>query len=93
MIDVIGIPIQNLEQNFALDLNSPQELKAIIGDGKGIQGHACSSYLDVILFALFTFSQCFDSLLYRSAEPKVKLEFGSSYLSGHARHFHNISRT
>ncbi|KAG4067076.1 hypothetical protein HA402_000067 [Bradysia odoriphaga] len=53
-----------------LSLKNLQELEEIIGESKGIQGHNNSCYLDATLFSMFTFAQCFDSLLYRSAEPK-----------------------
>lgn len=53
-----------------LSLKNLQELEKIIGESKGIQGHNNSCYLDATLFSMFTFAQCFDSLLYRSAEPK-----------------------
>ena len=33
-----------------------------IGEGKGIQGHQNSCYLDATLFGLFALSSCFDKL-------------------------------
>ena len=36
-----------------------------IGRMHGIQGHHNSCYLDSTLFAMFAFSVCFDSVLYR----------------------------
>lgn len=52
-------------------LKDIQELEEIIGESKGIQGHNNSCYLDATLFSMFTFAQCFDSLLYRPADKKV----------------------
>ncbi|XP_053697663.1 uncharacterized protein LOC128744574 [Sabethes cyaneus] len=46
------------------------ELEAICGKFKGIQGHHNSCYLDATLFAMFTFTSVFDSLLFRPKEPE-----------------------
>lgn len=48
-----------------------QELENVSGKFKGIQGHYNSCYLDATLFAMFTFTCVFDSLLFRPAEPEV----------------------
>jgi ubiquitin carboxyl-terminal hydrolase CYLD len=40
------------------------------GKFKGIQGHHNSCYLDATLFAMFTFTRVFDSLLFRPPEPE-----------------------
>ncbi|CAG9098426.1 unnamed protein product [Plutella xylostella] len=40
------------------------------GRSRGIQGHHNSCYLDATLFAMFTFTSVFDSLLYRPPEPE-----------------------
>lgn len=40
------------------------------GKFKGIQGHHNSCYLDATLFAMFTFTSVFDSLLFRPKEPQ-----------------------
>ena len=37
----------------------------VVGRNKGIQGHQNSCYLDATLFAMFSFTGVFDSLLYR----------------------------
>lgn len=55
---------------YFLGLKNLFELEDIIGESKGIQGHNNSCYLDATLFSMFTFAQCFDSLLYRPADAK-----------------------
>lgn len=47
-----------------------EDLEAICGQFKGIQGHHNSCYLDATLFAMFTFTSVFDSLLFRPREPE-----------------------
>ncbi|XP_058057014.1 uncharacterized protein LOC131208327 [Anopheles bellator] len=47
-----------------------EELDEICGKFKGIQGHHNSCYLDATLFAMFTFTSVFDSLLFRPKEPE-----------------------
>uniref|UniRef100_A0A182PAN4 ubiquitinyl hydrolase 1 n=1 Tax=Anopheles epiroticus TaxID=199890 RepID=A0A182PAN4_9DIPT len=47
-----------------------EELEEICGKFKGIQGHHNSCYLDATLFAMFTFTSVFDSLLFRPKEPE-----------------------
>lgn len=59
------------DRNDFLGLKNLVELEEIIGESKGIQGHNNSCYLDATLFSMFTFAQCFDSLLYRPAEKRV----------------------
>ncbi|XP_055634541.1 ubiquitin carboxyl-terminal hydrolase CYLD isoform X2 [Toxorhynchites rutilus septentrionalis] len=46
------------------------DLDSICGKFKGIQGHHNSCYLDATLFAMFTFTSVFDSLLFRPREPE-----------------------
>ncbi|XP_013133619.1 PREDICTED: ubiquitin carboxyl-terminal hydrolase CYLD [Papilio polytes] len=46
------------------------KLSSIAGKNRGIQGHHNSCYLDATLFAMFTFTSVFDSLLYRPPEPE-----------------------
>ncbi|XP_055546306.1 ubiquitin carboxyl-terminal hydrolase CYLD isoform X2 [Wyeomyia smithii] len=53
-----------------LKILQPGELEAICGKFKGIQGHHNSCYLDATLFAMFTFTGVFDSLLFRPREPE-----------------------
>lgn len=48
-----------------------EQLDAICGEFKGIQGHHNSCYLDATLFAMFTFTSVFDSLLFRPAGNEV----------------------
>ncbi|XP_055593353.1 ubiquitin carboxyl-terminal hydrolase CYLD [Uranotaenia lowii] len=59
-------PLKILEQN---------DLKAICGKFKGIQGHHNSCYLDATLFSMFTFTSVFDSLLYRPREEEDNLQY------------------
>ena len=46
-------------------LSSPEELQALCGKNRGIQGHHNSCYLDATLFAMFSCTTIFESLLYR----------------------------
>lgn len=48
-----------------------RELENVSGKFKGIQGHYNSCYLDATLFAMFTFTCVFDSLLFRPYEKEV----------------------
>lgn len=54
-----------------LQLFTTEQLDAVCGDFKGIQGLNNSCYLDATLFAMFTFTCVFDSLLFRPAGPEV----------------------
>lgn len=47
------------------EVAKPNDLETICGKFKGIQGHHNSCYLDATLFAMFTFTSVFDSLLFR----------------------------
>ncbi|XP_059616795.1 ubiquitin carboxyl-terminal hydrolase CYLD isoform X2 [Phlebotomus argentipes] len=51
-----------------LKVAKPDDLETMCGKFKGIQGHHNSCYLDATLFAMFTFSSVFDSLLFRPPE-------------------------
>jgi len=46
-----------------------ESVSSICGRNKGIQGHQNSCYLDATLFAMFSFTSVFDSLLYRPRGP------------------------
>ena len=50
-----------LEESRDQFINSGQ-IYDYIGEGKGIQGHQNSSYLDSTIFALFAVSDIFDSM-------------------------------
>lgn len=63
----------NIMTKFIAEFVKLQELEIVSGKFKGIQGHYNSCYLDATLFAMFTFTCVFDSLLFRPAEPEVKL--------------------
>ncbi|XP_063700280.1 uncharacterized protein LOC134830659 [Culicoides brevitarsis] len=53
-----------------LKIIKPEDLDAVCGKFKGIQGHHNSCYLDATLFSMFTFTSVFDSLLFRPKEPE-----------------------
>lgn len=46
-----------------------EDVEAVCGKYRGIQGHHNSCYLDVTLFAMFTYTAVFDSLLFRPKGP------------------------
>lgn len=54
----------------ALKFVNYDDLGAQCGKLKGIQGHHNSCYLDATLFAMFTFTSVFDSVLFRPREPE-----------------------
>lgn len=49
----------------ANDKNPASSLKNLLGKSRGIQGHNNSCYLDATLFAMYSSTTLFDSLLYR----------------------------
>lgn len=51
-------------------------LKDMLGKSRGIQGHNNSCYMDATLFAMFSSTLLFDSLLYRPATPNDIPEYG-----------------
>ncbi|XP_018326905.1 ubiquitin carboxyl-terminal hydrolase CYLD [Agrilus planipennis] len=48
-----------------LCMPTEEDVNAVCGKFRGIQGHHNSCYLDATLFAMFTFTAVFDSLLFR----------------------------
>ncbi|XP_044751423.1 ubiquitin carboxyl-terminal hydrolase CYLD isoform X2 [Coccinella septempunctata] len=52
-----------------LCMPTEEDVEAVCGKYKGIQGHHNSCYLDVTLFSMFTFTGVFDSLLFRPKGP------------------------
>lgn len=48
-----------------LIMSTEEDVEAVCGKFRGIQGHHNSCYLDATLFAMFTYTSVFDSLLYR----------------------------
>lgn len=48
-----------------LCMPTEEDVEAVCGKYRGIQGHHNSCYLDVTLFAMFTYTAVFDSLLFR----------------------------
>ncbi|KAH8263106.1 hypothetical protein KR044_004365, partial [Drosophila immigrans] len=53
-----------------LKIYNTEDLEAMCGKFKGIQGHHNSCYLDATLFSMFTFTSVFDSILYRRQGPQ-----------------------
>lgn len=67
-----------------------QELENICGKFKGIQGHYNSCYLDATLFAMFTFTCVFDTLLFRPPTIEVSQVTGRQNLRScnlNSKHF------
>lgn len=56
---------------FFAEILNLKDLEDIAGTFKGIQGHHNSCYLDATLFAMFTFTSVFDSLLFRPKQDYV----------------------
>nr|XP_023013021.1 ubiquitin carboxyl-terminal hydrolase CYLD isoform X2 [Leptinotarsa decemlineata] len=48
-----------------LCMPTEEDVRAVCGKYRGIQGHHNSCYLDVTLFSMFTYTSVFDSLLFR----------------------------
>lgn len=48
-----------------LCMPTEEDVVAVCGKYRGIQGHHNSCYLDVTLFSMFTYTAVFDSLLFR----------------------------
>lgn len=48
-----------------LCMPTEEDVIAVCGKYRGIQGHHNSCYLDVTLFSMFTYTAVFDSLLFR----------------------------
>lgn len=52
-----------------LCMPTEEDVEAVCGKYRGIQGHHNSCYLDVTLFSMFTYTCVFDSLLFRPRGP------------------------
>ncbi|XP_017774296.1 PREDICTED: ubiquitin carboxyl-terminal hydrolase CYLD isoform X1 [Nicrophorus vespilloides] len=52
-----------------LIMKTEEDVDAVCGKFRGIQGHHNSCYLDATLFAMFTYTAVFDSLLFRPKGP------------------------
>lgn len=63
----------NLIFIYFTEILNLQDLENITGKFKGIQGHYNSCYLDATLFAMFTFTYVFDSLLFRPPDSDVSI--------------------
>ncbi|XP_068211181.1 ubiquitin carboxyl-terminal hydrolase CYLD isoform X1 [Palaemon carinicauda] len=50
-------------------LSTQEEVQAMFGKNRGIQGHQNSCYLDATLFSMFAFTSVFDNLLFRPPTP------------------------
>lgn len=48
-----------------LCMPTEEDVEAVCGKYRGIQGHHNSCYLDVTLFSMFTYTSVFDSILFR----------------------------
>uniref|UniRef100_A0A1B0CQ63 ubiquitinyl hydrolase 1 n=2 Tax=Lutzomyia longipalpis TaxID=7200 RepID=A0A1B0CQ63_LUTLO len=59
-----------------LKVAKPDDLETMCGKFKGIQGHHNSCYLDATLFAMFTFTSVFDSLLFRPPDSADIAHYG-----------------
>lgn len=55
--------------------SSIEQVQAMFGKNRGIQGHQNSCYLDATLFSMFAFTSVFDSLLFRPATEKDIREY------------------
>lgn len=53
-----------------LCMPTEEDVEAVCGKFRGIQGHHNSCYLDVTLFSMFTYTAVFDSLLFRPKGPR-----------------------
>ena len=53
------------------------QMMKYLGDGRGIQGHQNSSYLDVTMFGLFALSDVFDSMFLGEARDEAGKEIRS----------------
>lgn len=56
-------------------LCNPEDLRQLYGKSKGIQGHHNSCYLDATLFAMFSCTSVFDSLLHRPRNKDDIVEY------------------
>lgn len=56
-------------------LSTPEELQALCGKNRGIQGHHNSCYLDATLFSMFSCTTIFESLLYRPPTKNDIVEY------------------
>ncbi|XP_054720365.1 ubiquitin carboxyl-terminal hydrolase CYLD-like isoform X2 [Uloborus diversus] len=56
-------------------LSSPEDMKLLYGKNRGIQGHHNSCYLDATLFAMFSCTSVFDSILHRPKNSDDIVEY------------------
>lgn len=75
---LIGYP---LEEQADQTIERNQMVK-YLGDGRGIQGHQDSSYLDAIMFGLFALSDVFDSMFLEGARDEGGKEISSILWKG-----------
>ena len=53
---------------------NPRQIVKYIGEGRGIQGHQNSCYLDATVFGLFALTDVFDSMFLRKAKDPAGQE-------------------
>ena len=53
------------------EVYSPEELTAVCGQQRGIQGHHNSCYLDATLFSMFYFTTVFDFIFNKPLSPDL----------------------
>ncbi|KAL3282859.1 hypothetical protein HHI36_006019 [Cryptolaemus montrouzieri] len=58
-----------------LCMPTEEDVEAVCGKYRGIQGHHNSCYLDVTLFSMFTYTAVFDSLLFRPKSPNDIVDY------------------
>ncbi|ENN80893.1 hypothetical protein YQE_02682, partial [Dendroctonus ponderosae] len=64
-----------------LCMPTEEDVQAVCGKYRGIQGHHNSCYLDVTLFAMFTYTAVFDSLLFRPKNQNDIADYDENQLS------------
>ena len=63
-----SIPLRVTEDQFTE--GRPEQLQRYIGEGKGIQGHQYSCYLDASLFGLYALTDAFDEMFLKAVSTK-----------------------
>ena len=58
------IPLRVTEDQFTE--GRPEQIQRYIGEGKGIQGHQNSCYLDASVFGLFALTDAFDEMFLKA---------------------------
>ena len=63
------VPLRVAEDQFTE--GRPEQIQCYIGEGKGIQGHQNSCYLDTALFGLFALTDMFDDMFLKTMSTKT----------------------